>query len=64
MLQLIIGQFNNEKIADKLGLSENTVKNHVSHILQKMNVKSRNQVILKVRSHSDINPTEEYEYSL
>lgn len=64
VLQLIIGQFNNEKIADKLGLSENTVKNHVSHILQKMNVKSRNQVILKVRSHSDINPTEEYEYSL
>lgn len=50
VLQLIIKRENNQRIAQQLGLSENTVKNHVSHILQKMNVKSRNQVILKLNS--------------
>lgn len=50
VLQLIIKRENNQRIAQRLGLSENTVKNHVSHILQKMNVKSRNQVLLKLNS--------------
>lgn len=36
----------NKDIAQKLGISDKTVKNHVSSILLKMNVKNRTQAVI------------------
>jgi DNA-binding NarL/FixJ family response regulator len=35
---------NNNEIANKLGISEKTVKNHVSSILRKLDLQDRTQV--------------------
>lgn len=42
----------NREIAEKLMLSEKTVKNHISSILNKMSFKSRAQIMLSFRSIS------------
>ncbi|MFI1675699.1 response regulator transcription factor [Streptomyces sp. NPDC020607] len=39
----------NHRIARQLGLSEKTVRNHVSHILDKMRVTSRAEAVARVR---------------
>lgn len=36
----------NKEIADKLGITESTVKKHLSSVLQKLNFKSRKDVII------------------
>lgn len=38
--------FSNKEIADKLGITESTVKKHLSSVLQKLNFKSRKDVII------------------
>ena len=38
--------FSNKEIADKLGITEFTVKKHLSSVLQKLNFKSRKDVII------------------
>ncbi|HEX6594291.1 MAG TPA: response regulator transcription factor [Bacillota bacterium] len=50
VLQLLADGKSNRAVADALYISEKTVKNHVSNILQKMNVKDRTQaVVLAIR---------------
>lgn len=46
ILQLVSKGDNNKKIADKLFLSEVTIKSHMTHILKKLNVKNRTQAVL------------------
>lgn len=46
VLKLIARGFSNQKIADKLFLAEGTIKNYVSVILDKLQVKSRVQAVL------------------
>jgi hypothetical protein len=41
------GGFNNKEIADALGNSEGTVKNHVSNILSKLGVRDRVRAVLR-----------------
>jgi two-component system, NarL family, response regulator len=43
VLKLIVNGQSNKEIADSLGLSESTVKNHVNSILAKLQVKDRTQ---------------------
>jgi DNA-binding NarL/FixJ family response regulator len=38
----------NKQIAYEIGLSETTIKSHVSEILRKLNVISRTQAVLKL----------------
>ncbi len=49
VLQLITGGATNREIADRLVISETTVKSHVTSILRKLNVKSRTQAIASAR---------------
>ena len=49
VLQLLLNGASNREIADHLILSMNTVKKHVLNIRGKLNVRSRAQVIAKVR---------------
>jgi DNA-binding NarL/FixJ family response regulator len=52
VLQLIAQGLSNREIADRLFISEKTVKTHVANILQKLNVKSRTQAALyAMREH-------------
>lgn len=46
VLQLLAEGANNRKMANTLGISDKTVKNHVSSILSKMSVSDRTQAVL------------------
>jgi len=46
VLAFLVRGDNNRQIAEQLFISENTVKKHVRSILEKLNKKNRNQVIL------------------
>lgn len=47
ILRLMAGGFNNREIADAIGTSEGTVKNHVSSILSKLGVRDRVRAVLR-----------------
>ena len=47
VLRLMAGGYSNREIAGALGLSEGTVKNHISSILLKMGVRDRTRAVLK-----------------
>lgn len=51
VLELIGQGMGNREIAEKLFLSEKTVKTHVANILQKLRVKSRTQAALYFKEH-------------
>ena len=43
VLKLVVVGGSNKDIADKLGISERTIKNHISNIFKKINVSDRTQ---------------------
>jgi len=45
VLQLVAGGTTNKEVADALFISENTVKGHLSRILEKMNARNRQQAV-------------------
>jgi DNA-binding NarL/FixJ family response regulator len=47
ILRLIVAGYSNREIADAVGVSEGTVKNHVSSILSKLGVRDRTRAVLK-----------------
>jgi DNA-binding NarL/FixJ family response regulator len=47
VLALMSGGYNNLEIAEALGTTEGTIKNHVSNILSKLGVRDRVQAVLK-----------------
>jgi len=52
VLALLLDGMSNKAIGRSLGLSENTVKEHVSAILQRVGVRSRAQVISRMMPHT------------
>lgn len=52
VLQLMAEGKSNKKIGDMLFISEKTVKNHVSNILQKMKVQDRTQAVVEAIKNS------------
>lgn len=52
VVSLIAEGFNNREIAQKLNLSEHTVKNHIFRIFDKLGVSSRVEVVLYALSHA------------
>ncbi|MEQ9307348.1 MAG: LuxR C-terminal-related transcriptional regulator, partial [Marinoscillum sp.] len=49
VLELLAQGFSNQEVADKLFVSLNTTKTHISNIYSKLNVKRRTQAIQKAR---------------
>jgi DNA-binding NarL/FixJ family response regulator len=47
VLRLMVAGYSNQEIADAVGVSEGTVKNHVSSILSKLGVRDRTRAVLK-----------------
>jgi len=50
VLELVAKGLSNQQIAAKLYVSINTVKTHLSHLYEKMNVQRRTQAVEKARS--------------
>ena len=48
VFKLIVNGLNNKEIANELFISEHTVKNHITHIFQKMTVNDRLQAMAKL----------------
>lgn len=55
VLILLLEGLSNKQIAERLSISERTIKNHVSKIIEKMEVKDRINAILKVLKNRWIN---------
>jgi DNA-binding NarL/FixJ family response regulator len=43
----MVAGYSNQEISDAVGVSEGTVKNHVSSILSKLGVRDRTRAVLK-----------------
>jgi DNA-binding NarL/FixJ family response regulator len=49
VLELIAQGYDNRQIARRLSISPKTVRNHVSHVYSKLQVRNRAQAIIKAR---------------
>ena len=47
IFNLLIMNYDTTEISEKLGISEKTVRNHISNVIQKLGVKGRSQAILE-----------------
>ncbi|HHU80055.1 MAG TPA: helix-turn-helix transcriptional regulator [Acholeplasmataceae bacterium] len=48
IFELLIKNNDTDEIAEKLGISSKTVRNHISNVIQKLGVKGRSQAILEL----------------
>jgi len=48
IFKLLIANYDTTEIADQLSISEKTVRNHISNVIQKLGVKGRSQAILEL----------------
>ncbi len=48
IFHLLIENDSTKEIANKLGISEKTVRNHISNVIQKLGVESRMQAIFEL----------------
>ncbi len=56
VLELLANGYSNQEVADKLFVSLNTAKTHISNIYSKLNVKRRTQAVQKARYLALITP--------
>lgn len=45
---LLVNNKNTKEIANNLGISEKTVRNHISNTMQKLGVKGRSQAVVEL----------------
>lgn len=48
VFELLVKNFSTKDIANKLKISEKTVRNHISNTIQKLGVKSRAQAVVEL----------------
>ena len=51
---LLIRSYTTKDIAEKLYISEKTVRNHISNVIQKLGVESRIQAVLELMKMKEI----------
>jgi DNA-binding NarL/FixJ family response regulator len=56
VLREVAAGFSNQEIAERLVISENTVKYHVHSILEKLNLSDRRDAALYARDHGLLKP--------
>lgn len=54
VFDLLIQNHTTKDIADKLGISEKTVRNHISNVMQKLGVKGRASAIVELLKLGEI----------
>lgn len=54
IFELLVKQYDTNKIATKLVISTKTVRNHISNVIQKLGVKGRSQAILELIKMDEI----------
>ncbi len=55
VFNLLILKYSTYDIASKLNISEKTVRNHISNVIQKLNVKNRSAAIVELIKLMEIN---------
>ena len=48
VFELLIKNYTTRDIAEKLNISEKTVRNHISNVMQKLEVKTRYQAVIEL----------------
>ena len=48
IFELLVLNKSTDEISNYLGISQNTVRNHISNVMQKLNVKNRSIAILEL----------------
>jgi len=48
IFELLVKNYDTVEISNKLKISEKTVRNHISNVIQKLGVKGRSQAILEL----------------
>lgn len=48
VFSLLVKNYTTRQIADKLFISEKTVRNHISNVMQKLGVKGRAQAVVEL----------------
>ena len=54
IFELLINNMNTREIAYKLGISEKTVRNHISNVMQKLCVKGRAAAVVELLKLEEI----------
>lgn len=54
VFELLIQNNSTQDIAEKLGISEKTVRNHISNVMQKLGVKGRASAIVELLKLGEI----------
>lgn len=54
VFELLVLNKTTKEISDYLDISEKTVRNHISNVMQKLNVKSRSGALIELLKSGDI----------
>ncbi len=54
VFELLVLNKSTKEISDYLGISEKTVRNHISNVMQKLNVKGRSGAIIELLKIGEI----------
>lgn len=54
VFELLITNYSTKDIANKLKISEKTVRNHISNVMQKLDVKGRSSAVIELLKLNEI----------
>ena len=55
VFNMLVNNYTTKSIAKNLNISEKTVRNHISNVIQKLGVKGRSQAIVELLKTHEIN---------